>query len=70
MNKKGNLVGAFIGMMVLIIIGVAVTLPVVQDTIDNSTVTGTAGTLLTYIPLLLVVVLLVAVVGMINFRGG
>lgn len=69
MHKRGNLVGGFISMLVVVIIAVAVTLPVVQDTIDNSTITGTAGTLLGYIPLLLVVVLIVAVVGMIAFRG-
>ena len=70
MMKKGQnyLVGAFIGIMIATIIGISVTIPVVQDSIDNSSLTGTAATLAGYIPLLLVVVLIVAVVGLVSTR--
>lgn len=67
-GKKGYLVGAFIGLMVLVIIAVAVVIPVVQDTIDNSSLTGTSATLLSYAPLLLVVVVIIAIVGMIRMK--
>ena len=63
MNKKaqGGLSGAFIGIMIAVIIGVGITIPVVLETIDNASITGTTGTILNYVPLLLAVVLLVAV---------
>lgn len=62
-NKKGQsgLSGAFISIMIAVIIGVGVAIPVIQDMIANSTVTGTTATILGYVPLLLGVVLLVAV---------
>jgi len=62
------LVGAFIGIMIATIVGISVTIPVVQDAIDNSSLTGTSATLAGYIPLLLVVVLIVAVVGLVSVR--
>ena len=61
------LVGAFLGIMVATIIGISVTIPVVQDAIDNSSLEGTSATLAGYIPLLLVVVLITAVVGLVGF---
>lgn len=63
MNKKAQsgLSGAFIGIMIAVIIGVGIAIPVVIDTIENSTVTGTTATILNYLPLLMGVVLLVAV---------
>jgi hypothetical protein len=62
------LVGAFIGIMIATIVGISVTIPVVQDAISNSSLTGTSATLAGYIPLLLVVVLIVAVVGLVSVR--
>jgi len=61
-----NLVSAFIGVMVVVIIAIGVAIPIIQDTIDNSTITGQGATLLAYVPLLLVVVIVVAVVAMIR----
>lgn len=60
-NAQTGLVSFFIGILIAVIVAVGVALPVVQDTIDNSSVTGTAQTILTYIPVLLVLVLLVAI---------
>jgi len=61
-----NLVSAFIGVMVVVIIAIGVAIPIVQETIDNSGITGQASTLLSYVPLLLIVVIVVAVVAMIR----
>lgn len=57
----GGLATAFIGIMIAVIVGVGIAIPVVLDTVANSTVTGTTATILNYIPLLMAVVLLVAV---------
>ena len=61
--KKGQsgLSGAFISIMIAVIIGVGIAIPVVIDTIANSSVTGMTSTILNYLPLLKGVVLLVAV---------
>lgn len=63
MNRKAQtgLSGAFINLMIAVIIGVGVAIPVVLEIIDNSSVTGTTATILGYVPLLMAVVLLVAV---------
>lgn len=63
MNKKGQsgLSGAFISIMIAVIIGVGIAIPIVIDTITNSSVTGMTKTILDYLPLLMAVVLLVAV---------
>jgi len=61
-----NLVNAFIGVMVVVIIAIGVAIPIIQDVIGNSTLTGQSATLLAYVPLLLVVVIVVAVVAMIR----
>lgn len=62
-NKKGQsgLTGAFINIMIAVIIGVGVAIPVVIDIIANSSITGMTATILNYLPLLMAVVLLVAV---------
>jgi len=61
--KKGQagLTGAFISIMIAVIIGVGIAIPVVKDTIENASLTGMTGTILNYLPLLMGVVLLVAV---------
>lgn len=62
MNKKAQgLSGAFINIMIAIIVGVGIAIPVVLDVIANSTTTGMTATILNYIPLLMAVVMLVAV---------
>lgn len=69
--KKGqqqNMVNFFIGILVVVIISVGAVLPTVQDVITNSTITGTAKTLLLLVPLLLVVVVIIAIVGGITQR--
>ena len=60
-HAQGGMVSFFIGMLIAVIVAVGVTLPVVQDVIDNASITGTAGTILSYVPVLLVLVLLVAI---------
>jgi len=63
MNRKAQagLSGAFINIMIAVIIGVGIAIPVVIQTIANSSITGITATILGYIPLLMGVVLLVAV---------
>ena len=70
MHKKGQagLVGAFIGIMVAVIVGVGVAIPVIQDTITNASLSGTTLTVVNLLPLLLAVVLLVAIAGLIAVR--
>lgn len=67
MNKKGQsgLVAAFIGLMIAVIVGVGVAIPVIKDTITNSSITGTTKTILDYLPLMLAVVLFVGVAALI-----
>ena len=67
MNKKGQtgLVAAFIGLMIAVIVGVGVAIPVIKDTIINSSITGTTKTILDYLPLMLAVVLFVGVAALI-----
>ena len=64
----GGLVAALIGVMVAVIVGVAVAIPVVTDVINNASLTGTTATIVGYIPLLIAVVILVAIVGIIAMR--
>lgn len=63
MHKKAQsgLSGAFINLMIAVIIGVGIAIPVVIDTIANASITGMTATILNYVPLLMAVVLLVAV---------
>jgi len=67
--KKYNQVGlsgAFIGIMIATIIGVGVTIPIVQDVIDDSNITGLTAVVLGNLPILLGVVLLVAVANLVQ----
>lgn len=63
MDKKAQsgLSGAFISIMIAIIIGVGIAIPVVIDIVANSSITGMTRTILNYVPLLMAVVMLVAV---------
>ena len=74
LSKKGfadNLVGFFIGIMVVIIIAVSVVIPTIQDQVtayaalDNASTT--VVTLLNLVPLFIVLAILVLVVGLMRF---
>ncbi len=62
-GQAQNMVNFFIGILVVVIISVGAVIPTVLDVIANSTITGTAKTLLLLVPLLLVVVVIIAIVG-------
>jgi len=64
--NQGGLSGAFIGIMIATIIGVGVTIPIVQDVIDDSNITGLTAVVLGNLPILLGVVLLVAVANLVQ----
>ncbi len=69
-RKRGaSLVDNLLGFMVLIIIAVAVALPVINDTIKNANLTGTAGTILGYVPLMIVIGIFMLAVGWVRVRG-
>jgi hypothetical protein len=67
MNKRGQsgLVGAFIGIMIAVIVGVGVAIPVIQQTITNASLTGMTALVVGYLPLLLGLVLFVAIAALI-----
>jgi len=69
-SRKGftNLVGVFIGLMVVIIIAVSVVLPTVQDVINQGNFSGTIATLLGVVPLLIVIVIVLLIVGLMKVR--
>lgn len=50
----------FLGVTVATIIGVGVAIPVITETISAANITGIAATILTYLPVFIAVVLLVA----------
>jgi uncharacterized membrane protein YtjA (UPF0391 family) len=65
-DGKGQLhtaawIGGALGVLVVILVGVSLLTPV-QDTIDNSSATGSAATLLDLVPLLFVVGIVLFVV--------
>lgn len=68
-KAQGGLVAAFIGILVAVIVGVGVAVPVVQDTIQNASLTGTTLTIANLIPLMIVLVLFVAVASLITIRS-
>jgi hypothetical protein len=55
-----NLAGLFIGVMVASIIGIAVVIPVVNDVLAQSNVSGTTALVLGLIPLFIAVMLIVS----------
>lgn len=57
---SGNLSDMFLGVTVATIIGVGVAIPVITETISAANITGIAATILTYLPVFIAVVLLVA----------
>lgn len=69
-NRKGvsALVGTFVGLLVVVIIAVAVVIPTVQDTINQENFTGTLGTVMDVIPLLIAIAVILVIVGIYSLR--
>lgn len=63
-----NLAELLVGTMVAVIIAVGVVIPVTQSVIDAANLTGITATIVGYIPLMLGVAMIVAVVGLIAAR--
>ena len=61
---KAQVVKQFIGVMVVIIIGVAVVLPVIQNVTDSSGLTGITGTIISYLSTFVAIALLLVVTGL------
>lgn len=59
----GNMVGLFIGLLIAAIVVLQVFIPVVQDAIDSSGITGTEQTVVELLPLFAVLLLLIALAG-------
>ena len=65
-KAQGGLVAAFIPILVAVIVGVGVAIPVIIDTIENASLTGTTFTIVSLIPLMIGLVLFVAVASLIT----
>lgn len=63
-NFKAQVVKQFIGVMVVIIIGVAVVLPVIQNVTDSAGLTGITGTIVSYLSTFVAIALLLVVTGL------
>ena len=61
---KAQIVKQFIGVMVVIIIGVGVVLPVIQNITDSAGITGIAATIVGYLPTFVGIALLLVVTGL------
>jgi len=61
---KAQVVKQFIGVMVVIIIGVAVVLPVIQNVTETAGLTGIAGTIVSYLSTFVAIALLLVVTGL------
>lgn len=59
-RAQTNLVGLFIGLMIAAIVAIQVFIPVVQDAINNSNVSGTSATILGLLPMFAALLLLIA----------
>lgn len=60
---KGQVTKQFIGIMVVIIIGVGVVIPVVQNITESANLTGTTATLVNLLPLFIAIALILVIVG-------
>lgn len=58
-----NMVGLFIGLLIAAIVVLNVFIPVVNDAIDDSGITGTELTIVELLPLFAVLLLLIALAG-------
>lgn len=63
-GQTSTVIGAFIGVMIALIIGVSVVIPTVNSSLTTLNATGTLDTVLDQIPILLGVALLLLVVGL------
>ena len=61
---KAQITKQFIGIMVVIIIGVAVVIPVVANVTESAGLTGTTATLVDLLPLFIAIALILVVVGL------
>lgn len=62
-SKSGQIINNVIGAVIAVIMYVAVAIPVTQDIIDNTTLTGTTSTIVNLLPLFLALGALLAVIG-------
>ncbi len=67
-QARGNLVSLIIGIAVAVIVGVGVAIPITNDVISSSNVTGLTATIIGFIPVMLGVLIFVATVGPIMAR--
>jgi len=61
---KAQVVKQFIGVMVVIIIGVAVVLPVIENVTDEAGLEGITGTIVSYLSTFVAIALLLVVTGL------
>lgn len=59
----GNMVSLFIGLLIAAIVVLQVFIPVIQDAIDSSGITGTEQTIVELLPLFAALLLLIALAG-------
>ena len=61
---KAQVVKQFIGVMVVIIIGVAVVLPIIQNVTESAGLTGISATIVSYLSTFVAIALLLVVTGL------
>lgn len=61
---KAQVVKQFIGVMVVIIIGVAVVLPIIDNVTETAGLTGITGTIVSYLGTFVAIALLLVVTGL------
>jgi len=67
--QAGNLVSVVVGVAVAVIVGVGVAIPIVNDVIAQSNMSGITATIVGFIPVMLGVLIFVATVGPIMRRS-
>ncbi|QGX95924.1 hypothetical protein EI982_14585 [Haloplanus rallus] len=67
--QAGNLVSVVVGVAVAVIVGVGVAIPIVNDVIQQSNMSGITATIVGFIPVMLGVLIFVATVGPIMRRS-
>lgn len=70
--KKGQMVGALIGLMLAVIVGVGICLPVAIQTIEGTDFTGfdLTSTIVQFIPTLIIAAIIVGVASLISGKRG
>jgi len=66
--KGQSLVAGLVGLVVVVIVGLAVTFSVAKDIVLEVNATGTERTVVNQIPLLIIVVIILAIVGLMAVR--